>query len=147
MTGIVQHCSDKLTTLRRIYALLPLLPTVVAGVLCALFYDYRPLILFALLISFELAAAFIAVPLWCERISYTRCKSRLRIVRGVIWRRISIISRSQVQYVTLRASPLERLLGLRTLIFHTPGGRVVLPGLEPDDAEKLREQWAGAHIR
>lgn len=70
---------------------------------------------------------------------------RVLIERGVLWRSRSLIPRVRIQHVDTRSSPLQRWLGLSSLIIYTAGTRgadVEIPGLAAADAEALREQLA-----
>lgn len=70
---------------------------------------------------------------------------RVLIERGVLWRSRSLIPRVRIQHVDTRTSPLQRWLGLSSLIIYTAGTRgadVEIPGLTADDAEALREELA-----
>lgn len=70
---------------------------------------------------------------------------RVLIERGVLWRFRSLIPRVRIQHVDTRTSPLQRWLGLSSLIIYTAGTRgadVEIPGLAAADAEALREGLA-----
>ncbi len=70
---------------------------------------------------------------------------RVLIERGVLWRSRSLIPRVRIQHVDTRSSPLQRWLGLSSLIIYTAGTRgadVEIPGLTASDAEALREELA-----
>ncbi len=67
------------------------------------------------------------------------------IQRGVLWRSRSLIPRVRIQHVDTRSSPLQRWLGLSSLIIYTAGTRgadAEIPGLAAADAEALREELA-----
>jgi membrane protein YdbS with pleckstrin-like domain len=67
----------------------------------------------------------------------------LEIRRGVYWRTIVAVPRSRVQHTDVSQGPLERRLGLGTLVVYTAGtdhARVSLGGLEHARALLLREQ-------
>ncbi len=67
------------------------------------------------------------------------------IQKGVIWRSRSLIPRVRIQHVDTRSSPLQRSLGLSSLILYTAGTRgadAEIPGLGFDVAERLREELA-----
>ncbi|MDO5504893.1 MAG: PH domain-containing protein [Pseudoxanthomonas suwonensis] len=52
---------------------------------------------------------------------------------------------SRVQHLDIKRGPLERSRGLSTLLIHTAGTRehaVTVPGLDADDAERLRDTLA-----
>ncbi len=71
---------------------------------------------------------------------------RLRVERGVITTRTSILPRSRVQHVSSERGPVQRALGLVTLTVHTAGANtpnVEVPHLLVDSAEVLRRELIG----
>ncbi|WP_372016908.1 PH domain-containing protein [Pseudoxanthomonas sp. 10H] len=65
--------------------------------------------------------------------------------RGGLWRTETLVPVSRVQHLDLERGPLERKLGLATLVVHTAGTRmaaVKLPLLALEDAEVLRAHLA-----
>ncbi|MBB6066212.1 PH domain-containing protein [Pseudoxanthomonas broegbernensis] len=65
--------------------------------------------------------------------------------RGGLWRSETLVPVSRVQHLDLERGPLERRLGLATLVVHTAGTRmaaVKLPLLALADAEALRTHLA-----
>lgn len=65
--------------------------------------------------------------------------------RGGLWRNETLVPVSRVQHLDLERGPLERQLGLATLVVHTAGTRmaaVKLPLLALEDAQALRERLA-----
>jgi membrane protein YdbS with pleckstrin-like domain len=70
---------------------------------------------------------------------------RVLILKGVLWRSRSLIPRVRIQHVDTRSSPLQRWLGLNSLVIYTAGTRgadAEIPGLAADEAERLREELA-----
>ncbi len=70
---------------------------------------------------------------------------RVLIQKGVVWRSRSLIPRVRIQHVDTRSSPLQRWLGLNSLVIYTAGTRgadAEIPGLAADQAERLREELA-----
>ncbi len=70
---------------------------------------------------------------------------RVLIQKGVIWRSRSLIPRVRIQHVDTRSSPIQRWLGLNSLVIYTAGTRgadAEIPGLEVGQAEELREELA-----
>lgn len=64
---------------------------------------------------------------------------------GVWWRTVSVVPYVRIQHVDTRQGPLERMLGLATVVFFTAGtvgAAVDVPGLALEDAERLRERLA-----
>lgn len=65
--------------------------------------------------------------------------------RGGLWRSETLVPVSRVQHLDLERGPIERHLGLATLVVHTAGTRmaaVKLPLLALADAEALRAHLA-----
>lgn len=65
--------------------------------------------------------------------------------RGGVWRTETLVPVSRVQHLDVERGPLERQLGLATLVVHTAGTRmaaVKLPLLALEDAEALRARLA-----
>jgi membrane protein YdbS with pleckstrin-like domain len=67
---------------------------------------------------------------------------RLRVVRGLFWRKDTIVPFGRVQHIDVERGPVERHYGLATLVVHTAGthnASVSLPGIGEDEALRLRE--------
>ncbi|MFZ7096700.1 PH domain-containing protein [Luteimonas dalianensis] len=65
--------------------------------------------------------------------------------RGRMWHSETRVPASRVQHLDIRRGPIERRFGLSTLLVHTAGTRqhaVAVPGLDADDAERLRDHLA-----
>ena len=65
--------------------------------------------------------------------------------RGRMWPSETRVPASRVQHLDIRRGPVERRFGLSTLLVHTAGTRqhaVAVPGLDADDAERLRDHLA-----
>jgi len=98
----------------------------------------------ALMLAFFAAAAFL------PRASYRAWGFQLRpaglLVRhGLLWRTVSVVPHARIQYVDTRRGPIERALGLATVVVYTAGSRgaaVRIPGLDAADAEALRDRLA-----
>jgi membrane protein YdbS with pleckstrin-like domain len=94
-------------------------------------------------LAFTLALAWPAL-----RYRYWRWRvepDRLLIEKGVIWRSRSLVPRVRIQHVDTRTSPLQRWLGLASLVIFTAGTRgadVEIPGLADDEAVRLRDELA-----
>lgn len=78
---------------------------------------------------------------------YRRWRYALRdhdlwIRQGVLWVTVSVIPFARLQFVDTRQGPLDRLYGLSQLVVHTAalGTSGQLPGLDADEAERLRER-------
>lgn len=67
---------------------------------------------------------------------------RLRVVKGLLIRRDTVVPFGRVQHIDVERGPVERLFGLATLILRTAGthnASVALPGLGERDALAMRE--------
>ena len=76
-------------------------------------------------------------------------RSRLRVVRGLLFRSDTLVPFGRVQNIDVDQGPLERYYGLATLTLHTAGSHnasVHLPGLLNEDAAAMREVIR-AHIK
>ena len=65
--------------------------------------------------------------------------------RGRMWHSETRVPASRVQHLDIRRGPVERRFRLSTLLVHTAGTRqhaVAVPGLDADDAERLRDHLA-----
>jgi membrane protein YdbS with pleckstrin-like domain len=60
---------------------------------------------------------------------------------GVMFRRLTVVPYTRVQYVDISAGPIERAFGLTTLKVNTAAASsaVTVPGLSPEEAARLRE--------
>ena len=89
------------------------------------------------------AYALIRVPLrrYHAR-GYALASERLRVGRGVIFRKDTVVPFGRVQHIDVGQGPLERFFHLATLTVHTAGthnASVALPGLKHDTAVAMRE--------
>jgi membrane protein YdbS with pleckstrin-like domain len=76
---------------------------------------------------------------------YAEGEDELSVKHGLMVRKLSVVPFGRVQHIDIAQGPLERSLGLATLVLNTAGTRgaaVRLPGLERAEAERMRD-----HIR
>jgi membrane protein YdbS with pleckstrin-like domain len=68
----------------------------------------------------------------------------LLVRRGVLVSRLSVVPYGRMQYIDVRAGPLERAFGLATVHMHTAAAATDarIPGLERDEAARLRDRLA-----
>ena len=78
----------------------------------------------------------------CLAWRYLERDEDLVVARGVAFRRLSVVPYGRMQYVDVAAGPLERLFGLATVRLHTAAAATDarVPGLEPAEAARLRDQ-------
>ena len=86
-------------------------------------------------------------PRACQAWGY-RIDAKVLETRSGIWFRvIKLLPLSRLQHVDLRRGPLERAHGLASLILHTAGtheATLVIPGLDADEAARLRDRLVAA---
>ncbi len=80
---------------------------------------------------------------------YDMAEDRLRVVRGLLFRKDTVVPFSRVQHIDVEQGPLERAFGIGRLVLHTAGthnASVLLPGLNYDLASDMREEIR-AHVK
>ncbi|HLL31814.1 MAG TPA: PH domain-containing protein [Allosphingosinicella sp.] len=70
----------------------------------------------------------------------------LQVRRG-IWTRVhTVVPLDRIQHIDVSQGPLERMLGICSLVLHTAGtlhSQIVVPGLSRDTAENMRDEIRG----
>lgn len=109
--------------------------------------SHRPAVLAAAAAGWLLFAV-ISIWLGHKRYRYTHWlldDDGFALRRGRLWRSETRVPGSRVQHLDISRGPLERRFGLATLVIHTAGTKqsaVTVPGLDADDAERLRDHLA-----
>lgn len=103
--------------------------------------------LWKLPLALGLGAVLGAVLSWRRhrRTSWRLDAHALAVRHQYLWYNDTRVPRARVQHLDVRRGPLQRSIGLATLVVHTAGSRldaVSLSGLELADAEALRELLA-----
>lgn len=95
-----------------------------------------PLLLIAFFVAFQLPAR------QYRHWGYDMGTDRLRIVRGYMFYRDTVVPFGRIQHIDVDQGPIDRRYGLATLTVHTAGNhnsKVALPGLRHADALHMRE--------
>ncbi|OEU90574.1 hypothetical protein DB35_05260 [Streptomyces abyssalis] len=73
---------------------------------------------------------------------YVERADDLLISRGVLWRQLTVVPYGRMQLVEVTSGPLERRYGLARVQLHTAAATTdaTIPGLAPDEAERLRDR-------
>ena len=77
--------------------------------------------------------------------AYRMDEDEIRIRSGLLIRSSTIVPFGRVQHTDIVRGPLQRRYGLASLVLHTAGTRsaaTILPGLEAEEAESMRD-----HVR
>ncbi|MFI5883377.1 PH domain-containing protein [Streptomyces sp. NPDC051554] len=73
---------------------------------------------------------------------YAERADDLLITRGVLWHHETIVSYGRMQLVEVTSGPVERHFGLASVQLHTAAAATdaTIPGLVPEEAERLRDR-------
>lgn len=93
-------------------------------------------------------AAVLALAWWLGGARHRHTRYRLdedglHVARGIWWKSETLVPRTRVQHLDLERGPIERRLGLASLVLHTAGTRlnaVKLAGLDAEDARAIRNE-------
>jgi len=102
-------------------------------------YRWGGAVLVAMLVVIGVVRAVLLYRSW----HYVVREDSLFLHRGVLTRVQTVAPYVRVQHIDTRRSPLERVVGLSTLVVYTAGSRgadVTIPGLTPDRAADLQER-------
>lgn len=69
----------------------------------------------------------------------------VRVMHGWWTRRVAVVLHSRIQHVDTRQGPVERAMGLATVVIYTAGSvgaMVAIPGLAAREAEAVRDRLA-----
>lgn len=80
-----------------------------------------------------------------QRLRWRLDDTGFAVRRGNWWQSETHVPLSRVQHLDLKRGPIERSLGLSTLVVHTAGSRqatVSVSGLDAQDGERLRDRLA-----
>ncbi len=148
----LQRVDPRLRWIWSVQWLVFMLPVTLAGVTFAIgtgrVLALETLALVALPLSAMLSVAAVTgyLHLYWQRYRYAEVADGLLIESGVWWRKRTLVPRSRVQHTDVKHGPLQRRLGLATLVIHTAATRnqaVELPGLTEAHAETLRDDLLG----
>jgi len=75
---------------------------------------------------------------------YAERDEDLLVRRGVLVRRLSVVPYGRMQFVDVTAGPLDRRLGIATVVMHTAAAAsdARIPGLPTAEAARLRDRLA-----
>jgi hypothetical protein len=96
------------------------------------------------------AALGIAWAAWVPAASYRHYAYQVgdvdvRVMHGWWTRSVAVVLHSRIQHVDTRQGPIERAMGLATVVIFTAGSvgaMVAIPGVEAVEAEALRDRLA-----
>jgi hypothetical protein len=89
-----------------------------------------------------LSAVIVAPQRVYRHLGYRLTDRLLQVVRGWVFHTDTIVPFVRVQHIDVVRGPVEKLLGVATLVVHTAGTHnsiVTVPGLAPETAEEIRD--------
>jgi membrane protein YdbS with pleckstrin-like domain len=88
-----------------------------------------------------IAFAIAVPPLRFRRWRYEIRRGDILLSRGALFFVLTLIPFDRIQFVETRQDPLERLFRLNQVVLFTAAGRAGrIPGLDPSEAESIREE-------
>ncbi|MDQ1605249.1 MAG: uncharacterized protein QOE01_3094 [Actinomycetota bacterium] len=134
--------SPRLVTLRR---LVLVVVVVVAGALLAGLAATVGVWCVVLVVGLSLAAAvwaWLVVGRSVRSWGYAERAEDLVVVRGILYRQLVVVPYGRMQFVDVKAGPLDRRFGLATVQLHTAAAATDanIPGLGPIEAARLRDR-------
>jgi membrane protein YdbS with pleckstrin-like domain len=139
--GAVNRLSPRIVIVWRaiggILALVAAVPALVAGL--ALDLPWLGLLVLAV----GGALAWTVPPRRWRHWSWRVGEADVRVAHGAWWRRESVVLHSRIQHVDTHQGPIERTLGLASVVLYTAGtvgAAVKIPGLPEAEAESLRDR-------
>lgn len=118
-----------------------------AGVVAGVLADAPVLIIVSVVVVVPLfALRWLVIDLEFARFRWGFDERMVERRSGVVVRTTQVVPRSRVQTVTTRTGPVDRWLGLSSIVIHTAGTHtpnLTIPHLEADAAERLRSELGG----
>ncbi len=136
-----QGVSPRLITARLVSGGITLAVPVVAGVVLAVLVSPWFWLLAAVPAAILVWVALV-VPRQVRAIGYAERDDDLLIRKGILFRSLVVVPYGRMQYVDVEAGPLDRRLGIAKVQLHTASASTDanIPGLVPDEAERLRDR-------
>ena len=139
---ITNRCSEKYSVLLRLYCGMLAFTALCASVSLSVWHMTAAAIGTAVLCA-GMCGLTAVVPFWFGRISYLRSGASLKVEKGILFRRTLILNRSDIRCSEIKHGPLQRRLGVCTVVFFTGGKTVRLRGINIGDGKLLNRVLCG----
>ncbi|MGH7665128.1 MAG: PH domain-containing protein, partial [Gemmatimonadaceae bacterium] len=144
---VLRRLDPRLESIWRATALLQaaIAVAVIAGAFVSFDTGIGPVIPAVIAAAFGLVYAVLRPRSRYRRWGYLVRASDVVIHRGALWRTVSVVPHVRIQHVDTVQGPLERVVGLASVVIYTAGGvgaMLHIPGLANSDARELRERLA-----
>jgi membrane protein YdbS with pleckstrin-like domain len=133
----------------RLTGALQAVPILIAGAFGSYKFFWRAEALFSLAVLPLLGALVLAVllvfvlpPLLWRRWRYEIRPLEIDLQRGLVRMTRTLVPMARVQHVDTRRGPLQRRLGLSTVVFYTAAGPNEIPQLASETADEVRDRIA-----
>ena len=123
--------------------LLGCLPLVVTAFFIWSVWGYLSLALWVVLLALAVWLTYWRPPRLYSAWSYRIDGKVLETRSGLLIRVVRLLPLNRLQHVDLSRGPIERMLGLASLVLYTAGtsiASITIPGLEAGEAARLRDQ-------
>ena len=134
-------------TVWRVVALVQAAVVIIGGVVLGLVLDSGVLVVAVVgVVAVLLGLRWWAINLGFARFRWGVDERWVERCSGVVVRTTQIVPRSRVQTLTTRTGPIDRWLGLSSIVIHTAGTHtpnLTIPHLEEDAAVRLRAELGG----
>lgn len=80
---------------------------------------------------------FVYLPMLFNSLSFAAGEYEIQKAGGVFFRRFRSVKCSAIHYVTYINTPVSKYTGLNFIIFHLYGGKLIIPFLAKEDAERI----------
>jgi len=131
-------------TVRRVGALVVVVPVAVAGCLALALLSVRASVVVAVLALLMIGWLWWAIARACRSWGYAERADDLLVRHGLLIRRLSVVPYGRMQFIDVTAGPVERRLQMATVHLHTAAAAsdARIPGLPAAEAARLRDQLA-----
>lgn len=101
-----------------------------------IFYGY---ILTGIILGYMLLALCLYPPIEYRQWGYIISDDRIEIRHGIFLIKITVIPIVRVQHITITQGPINRKLGISTIVIHTASGTFAIEGISNDNAKTMAE--------
>lgn len=139
----MNSASPKLTTVRYLVVLPWTVIGIIAFIVCGLLINtwfFIGAAVFGLLLLWELWL----IPAQVKRLGWLETENELLLTKGKLWHSFIVVPYGRIQFVDVKAGPVERAFGLKHVELHTASSTSdsTVRGLLADDADALRTRLA-----
>lgn len=136
--------SPRLAAARLTVAAFCLVPVLIAAVLPPVLSGVAWLWVLPVVVVLVMAWLLWLVPRQVRAKQYAERDDDLLIRRGIMFRSLVVVPYGRMQFVDVKAGPIDRAFGIAQVQLHTasPASDASIPGLPPAEASRLRERLA-----